>query len=128
MLALTEQRRLRRMERENEIGLGEAVVALDEAAAASAINRSPGFQVTLPHRLPSPAAAWWTVAVLTFLYALSLMDRQILSLMVDHIRRDLGVSDFAIGLLNGLAFAFFYVIFGLAFGVASDRYSRRGII
>lgn len=87
-----------------------------------------GTTEAAPHRLPSPARAWWTVAVLTALYALSLMDRQIIALVVNDIRRDLGISDFAVGLLNGLAFALFYVTFGLIFGWASDRYSRRGLI
>ena len=103
---------------ETETGCGSALLQPNEAA-------SPAFR---GHRLPSPARAWWTVAVLTGLYALSLMDRQIIALVVNDIRRDLGVSDFAIGLLNGLAFAFFYVSFGLLFGWASDRYSRRGLI
>ena len=80
------------------------------------------------HQLPSSAHAWWTVALLTGLYALSLMDRSIISLVVNDIRRDLGISDFAVGMLNGLAFALFYVSFGLFFGWASDRYSRRGLI
>jgi MFS family permease len=79
-------------------------------------------------RYPPPGRAWWTVTVLTALYALSLLDRQIISLMIDDIRRDLQVSDAQIGLLQGLAFAAFYAVFGLAFGRAVDRSSRRGVI
>lgn len=77
---------------------------------------------------PPPHVAWRTVILLTVLYSLSLMDRQLITLIVTDIRQDLGISDFQIGLLHGLAFALFYVTFGLIFGWAVDRYPRRGII
>ena len=77
---------------------------------------------------PPPVVAWWTVCVLTVLYSLSLMDRQVITLLVQDIRADLHISDFQVGLLHGLAFALFYVTFGLAFGWAADRFPRRGIV
>jgi MFS family permease len=76
---------------------------------------------------PSPWRGWWSVAVLTVLYALSLLDRQIIALLVPHIRADLHISDFEVGLLQGVVFALFYVVFGLGFGWAVDRFSRRGV-
>jgi MFS family permease len=77
---------------------------------------------------PSRRRAWWTVAMLTLLYALSLLDRQIIALLVPDIRRDLGITDFQMGLLQGVVFALFYVTFGLFFGWLTDRFSRRGVI
>jgi MFS family permease len=71
--------------------------------------------------------AWWLVAVMTALYTVSLLDRQILALLVPFIRADLHISDFQMGLLQGVTFAAFYVSFGLAFGWAVDRFSRRWI-
>jgi MFS family permease len=81
-------------------------------------------------RVPFPSArtAWRSVIILTLLYSLSLMDRQLVTLLVTDIRADLGISDFQMGLLHGLAFALFYVTFGLLFGWAVDRYPRRSII
>jgi MFS family permease len=61
-------------------------------------------------------------------YTLSLIDRQILSLLVGPIKRDLLASDTEIGLLGGLAFAVFYTLMGLPFGWMADRYSRRNVI
>ncbi len=61
-------------------------------------------------------------------YTLSFIDRQILGLLVDPIKRDLQVSDTRIGLLQGLAFTVFYTFMGLPVGWLVDRYSRRGII
>ena len=50
--------------------------------------------------------AWYVVAVLTFAYMVSFIDRQILSLLVQPIKRDLGVTDTEIGLLAGFACKF----------------------
>lgn len=77
---------------------------------------------------PKPWRRWTAVAILLLLYALSLLDRQVLSLLVPEIRADLAISDFQIGLLHGLAFSIFYATFGLALGWAADRYNRRGLI
>jgi MFS family permease len=77
---------------------------------------------------PSPAYAWYVVVVLTMAYVVSFLDRQILALLVEPIREDLGLSDTQIGLLMGLAFALFYTILGLPIGRLADRYSRRVII
>jgi MFS family permease len=77
---------------------------------------------------PPASRAWWTVGVLTLLYSLSLLDRQIIALLVPDIRRDLGITDFEVGLLQGVVFSLFYVTFGLGFGWLVDRFSRRGVI
>lgn len=61
-------------------------------------------------------------------YVLSFVDRQILGLMVDPIRRDLGLSDIQIGLLQGVAFALLYATLGVPFGMSVDRWSRRNLI
>jgi MFS family permease len=72
--------------------------------------------------------AWYVVIVLTALYMLSFVDRTILSLLVGSIRRDLGISDTRIGLLQGLSFALFYTIMGLPLGRLADTRSRRNLI
>jgi MFS family permease len=72
--------------------------------------------------------AWRALPILILLSALSLLDRQVLTLMVGPIKRDLGLSDFQIGLLQGLVFSVFYGIASLPIGWAVDRYARRPII
>jgi MFS family permease len=72
--------------------------------------------------------AWWVALVLTLTQALAFVDRQVLALLVGPIERDLKVSDTAIGLLYGLAFALFYVIVALPIARLSDRSNRRNII
>ncbi len=61
-------------------------------------------------------------------YILSFVDRQILSLMVEPIKQDLGLSDLQVGLLQGLAFAILYAVVGIPIGMLADRISRRRII
>ena len=83
---------------------------------------------------PAPVAesglkyAWYVVFVLMICLTLSFIDRQILGLLVGPIKRDLGVGDTRIGLLQGLAFALFYTFMGLPVGWLVDRYSRRTVI
>src|SRR5580698_1514726 len=81
-----------------------------------------------PAGYPPPSYAWYGVSVLVLATVLSYTDRQILSLLVDPIRRDLGVSDTQVGLLMGTAFAFVYGIAGLPLGWLADRACRRNLI
>lgn len=77
---------------------------------------------------PPPTYAWYVVVVLTIAYVVSFLDRQILALLVEPIRSDLGLSDTQMGLVMGAAFALFYTVLGIPIGRLADRYSRRGII
>lgn len=79
-------------------------------------------------RAPGGAYAWYVVVVLLVAYALSFIDRMILSLLVAPIRADLGISDTQMSLLMGFAFAIFYSVLGVPLGALADRGSRRGLI
>jgi MFS family permease len=71
---------------------------------------------------------WYLVFTLLLFYIFSFIDRQIISLLVEPIKRDLQVSDTQIGLLQGLAFALFYTAFGIPIGRLADRMNRKTII
>lgn len=77
---------------------------------------------------PSERYAWYVVGVLLAASTLSFVDRQILNLLVEPIRADLGLSDTQISLLQGAAFTVTYVIMGFPIGRLADRASRRAII
>lgn len=55
---------------------------------------------------------------------LSAVDRQILNVLVEPIRRDLGLSDTQIGLMTGLAFALFYATMALPLARLAERMRR----
>lgn len=67
---------------------------------------------------------WTMLAILVLAGILSFVDRQILSLLVEPIKRDLGIDDFAMGLLAGPAFAVFYAVAGIPLGWLADRVDR----
>jgi MFS family permease len=78
--------------------------------------------------VPTAARGWFTVAVLVAAYALSFVDRQILSLLVEPLKADLHVTDTQIGLLQGPAFGLFYSVLGLPLGWLADRMNRVWLI
>jgi MFS family permease len=77
---------------------------------------------------PPSRYAWYVVAVLTLANASAFVDRQVMALLVAPIRQDLGISDTQMGMLYGLAFAAFFILFGVPIGRLADRGSRRAII
>lgn len=79
-------------------------------------------------RYPAPIAANYALGVLTIAYIFSYVDRQVLSLLVEPIRADLQITDFQMGLLQGMAFALFYTILGIPLGRLADRVSRKMIV
>ena len=77
---------------------------------------------------PSLRAGWYTVFVLMLAYVSSFIDRQILSLLVGPLKRDLLLSDTQVSVLMGLSFALFYTLLGIPIGRLADRTNRRNII
>ncbi len=70
------------------------------------------------------AYAWYALFVLVLVYMVNFIDRQILSILVGDIKRDLHVSDAQIGFLYGTAFAVFYALFGIPLGRLADSWYR----
>lgn len=83
---------------------------------------------TLAPVYPSPARAWWLIAILFFASVVSVIDRGILTIIVDPVKADLSLTDIHISLLQGLAFGLFYATVGLPLGLTADRTSRRTLI
>ncbi len=92
---------------------------MDTAPAATAVSHSI---------YPRPAYAWYVVGVLLIVGITSYLDRYIVSLLVEPIKADLGLSDTQVSLLQGTAFAVFFVAFSLPCGALVDRVSRRTIL
>ncbi|WP_373080868.1 MFS transporter [Zhongshania sp.] len=90
------------------------------------IDPPTDFRSDTPY--PAPSVAWYATLLLAFLYWLSILDRFIISLLVEPIKRDMGISDLQFGLLHGAAFAITYSLFGLIAGALADRFPRRWII
>ena len=70
----------------------------------------------------------YVLAILTLVYTFNHIDRQILLILIEPIKADLHISDSAIGLLTGFAFAVFYATFGIPIAMWADRGNRRNIL
>lgn len=68
--------------------------------------------------------AWYVLAILFFVYVLNFIDRQILSILAEDIKRDLHLTDADIGFLFGTAFGVFYSLFGIPLGRLADSWHR----
>jgi MFS family permease len=77
---------------------------------------------------PSPLAAWYAVGVFTIATAFAFIDRQILVLLVEPVKKDLLVTDTQISLLTGFAFVMFYVLLGIPIARLADVHSRKLIV
>ncbi|MEZ4279062.1 MAG: MFS transporter [Myxococcota bacterium] len=75
-----------------------------------------------------PARPGRVVFLLACVTALNVMDRQLLSVLIDPIKHEFGVSDAAMGLLTGTAFALLHGTAGIPIAIAADRGVRRSII
>ena len=73
----------------------------------------------------SKAYLVWVLFVFTLASTLSIIDRQIINVMIGPIKRDLGgISDTQVSLIMGFAFALFYTLMTFPAGRLSDRFHR----
>lgn len=86
--------------------------------SASAAARVP--QAASARVMPASNVTGWRrhylLLVLLLVYGVSMIDRQIMGVLIQPIKQEMGVSDSAMGLLTGLAFALFYSILAVPFG------------
>ena len=72
--------------------------------------------------------AKYVLFILLIVYIFNFIDRQILSILAEDIKADLGISDSEIGFLYGTAFAVFYAVFGIPLGRLADTWIRKNLI
>ena len=77
---------------------------------------------------PNEAYSWYIVFILCVCSVVAFIDRQIINLLVEDIKRDLAVSDTQISLLQGLAFALFYAVMAIPLGRLADTGKRNILI
>lgn len=76
----------------------------------------------------TPAYRNYALMVLMFAYTANYVDRQILAILMQPIKLELGLSDTQLGFLSGLTFAIFYATLGVPIAMWADRSNRRNII
>ncbi len=80
---------------------------------------------------PVPSVTWRThlsLALLALVYIFSVIDRQVIAILIQPIKTEFGATDTQMGLLSGLAFGLFYAALGVPVGKLADRYNRSMIV
>ncbi len=70
----------------------------------------------------------YVLLILTGVYTFNFIDRQILVILQESIKSELGLSDTQLGLMTGLTFALFYVTLGIPIARLADKSNRRNIV
>lgn len=98
--------------------------ATDECISAAPAD----ITATTSNDYPGSVYAWYVAGVLMVANIVSFIDRQIISLLIEPIKADLGITDTQISILHGFAFAIFYAIMGIPLGRLADNKSRQKLI
>src|SRR5215210_1388532 len=85
------------------------------------------FQTEAP---PTKATsyAWYALVLLTLVYTLNFLDRQIIYILFQPIKQEMALSDTQLALLGTTSFVIFYTLLGIPFGWMADRGSRKMLI
>src|SRR4051812_18499694 len=85
---------------------------------------SRGRMGMTPTSVARPLYVRYVIALLAAIMLLNQLDRLVLSILVEPIRLELGLTDTQLGLLNGLAFAIFYTVCGIPLARLADTRPR----
>lgn len=99
--------------------------ASEQSPADEALNKE---QRGTAAELFSRGYKQYVLGVLMVVYTINVLDRQILAILVEPVKRDLGLSDTHMGFLSGIAFAIFYATLGIPIARIADTTSRKGVM
>ena len=77
--------------------------------------------------LAKPARTY-ALSLLLGIYTINFLDRQVVNILAEPIKQDLGLADWQLGLMSGLAFALFYTVLGIPIARMAERKNRAMII
>lgn len=85
-------------------------------------------QAATPNETPASGKAWLLLLLISLAYMCSMLDRLVISLLVEPIKASLAISDTQISLLQGFAFLIVYALAGIPLGYLADRTNRIRLI
>ena len=95
--------------------------AVTPGVGPAAVDASPA----LPFSKAYTRYAMW---LLLGIYVVNFLDRQVVNILAEPIKNDLGLADWQLGLMSGLAFAVFYTFLGIPIARLAERKNRAYII
>jgi MFS family permease len=99
---------------------------LEQEMSETTFETEPSAAANLP--IISNARRNYILFVLTLVCSLSYLDRQVLTILLEPIRKELSLNDTQIGLLTGVAFTLVFVTLGIPAARLADTWSRRNVI
>jgi MFS family permease len=82
----------------------------------------------IPTQPFSTAYTRYAMFLLLGIYIVNFLDRQVINILAEPIKNDLGLADWQLGLMSGLAFAVFYTVLGIPIARLAERKNRPIII
>ena len=101
---------------------------MDKTDSLSTTSETPISKHSTERKQISNFNKYYTLVLLTIVYSFNFIDRQLLSILQEAIKADLGLTDSQLGLLTGFSFALFYVIAGIPIAKLADRSNRKNIV
>jgi predicted MFS family arabinose efflux permease len=87
---------------------------------------APTAQESAPDRVAR--GAWYALVIMVLVYSCHFLDRAVLSLVAEPVRKEFGLSDSQLGMLNGFAFGLMFAIAGIPIGLLVDRINRSRLL
>ncbi|HEY1961785.1 MAG TPA: MFS transporter [Rhizomicrobium sp.] len=98
-------------------------------AAEAVLPDGPVLAASAPARAAvSTSYRTYTLILLTLVYVVNYLDRQIVAILLPQIQREFTLSDAQLGFLSGTAFAVIYAVLGVPLAVIADRVNRRNVV
>lgn len=85
-------------------------------------------QVAAPFPKTTTPYAWYVAGMLAFAYLLSIMDRYLLSVVLDEVKLSLQLSETQLGLLQGPGFVLLFAVTSIPLGLLADAKNRRNLV
>ena len=98
--------------------------AVNPGVGPAAAPGADGSQATPFSRGYTRYAMWLLLGI----YVVNFLDRQVVNILAEPIKNDLGLADWQLGLMSGLAFAVFYTFLGIPIARLAERKNRPYII
>jgi predicted MFS family arabinose efflux permease len=76
----------------------------------------------------TPGYRTYVLVILTLVYVVNYLDRQILGILLPQIQKEFTLTDADLGLLGGTAFAVLYATLGVPLAIIADRVNRRNVV
>ncbi len=102
---------------------------MTDAVSPAAPPQAEAVAPAAPDAQPfSPGYTRYAMWLLLGIYVINFLDRQVINILAEPIKQDLGLSDAQLGLMSGLAFAVFYTFLGIPIARMAERKNRAVII